>query len=201
MPSTSRQPPSWPSHVQYIDTPRYHSSVPCPIRTFLIGGTNLSSAPQKTSSISFPSTRSPVRIRRISDPSHPARGQNGLFAVQKIPSRSHIIDYIGEVHCQNRVDSDYDLSLFRSQDGDNVGVDASVMGNEARFVNDYRGIRGKPNAVFVENRTPQGELRISIWSSTDPIKKGDEILVSYGKSWWRSRTAQTAFTDAIPDST
>jgi len=76
-------------------------------------------------------------------------------------------------------------------------VDASVMGNEARFVNDYRGIRDKPNAVFVENRTPQGELRISIWSSKDPIKKGDEILVSYGKSWWRSRTART--TDAMPD--
>ncbi|KAJ8596468.1 hypothetical protein M405DRAFT_928758 [Rhizopogon salebrosus TDB-379] len=195
MSPTSRQPPSWPSHVQYINTPRYHTSVPGPMRTFLIDGTN--SAPQK-SSISFPSTRSPVRIRRISEPSHPARGQNGLFAVRKIPSRSHIIDYIGEVHCRSRADSDYDLSLFRSQNGDNVGVDASAMGNEARFINDYRGIRGKPNAVFVENRTPQGELRISIWSSASPIRKGDEILVSYGKSWWRSRTAQ--FTDAIPDS-
>lgn len=194
MPPSCRQPPSWPSHVQYIDTPCYHPSVLAPIHTFLISGTD--SAPQKTS-ISFPAS-SLVRIRRISESSHPARGQSGLFAVRKIPSRSHIIDYIGEVHCQNRPDSDYDLSLFRSQDGDNVGVDASAMGNEARFVNDYRGIRGKPNAVFVENRTPQGELRISIWSSTDPIKKGDEILVSYGKSWWRSRTTQ--FTDAIPHS-
>jgi hypothetical protein len=70
------------------------------------------------------------------------------------------------------------------------------MGNEARFVNDYRGIRSKPNAVFVESRTSQGELRMSIWSSKDPIQKGDEILVSYGKNWWRSRIAQT---DASPD--
>jgi len=78
-----------------------------------------------------------------------------------------------------------------------VGVDAGAMGNEARFINDYRGIRSKPNAVFVESRTLQGELRMSIWSSTDPIQKGDEILVSYGKSWWRARTPQP---DAMPDS-
>ncbi|KAG0703134.1 hypothetical protein DFH29DRAFT_803994 [Suillus ampliporus] len=193
MSSNSRQPPSWPSHIQYINAPRYHPSVPGPLRSFLIDGTN--SALQKTP-ISFPST-SLVRIRYITEPSHPARGQNGLFAVRKIPPRSHIIDYIGEVHCQDRAGSDYDLSLFRSQDGDNVGVDATVMGNEARFVNDYRGIRGKPNAVFVEGRTPRGELRMSIWSSKDPIQKGDEILVSYGKSWWRTRTTQT---DTMPDS-
>ncbi|KAG1755014.1 uncharacterized protein EDB91DRAFT_1096792 [Suillus paluster] len=187
MSSTSRQPPSWPSHIQYINAPRYHSSVPGPLRSFLISGT--SSALQKTPN-SFPST-SLVRIRSIAEPSHPARGQNGLFAVRKIPPRSHIIDYIGEVHCQDRADSDYDLSLFRSQDGDNIGVDASIMGNEARFVNDYRGIRGKPNAVFVESRTSRGELQMSIWSSKDSIQKGDEILVSYGKCWWRTRTAQT----------
>lgn len=190
--SSQRQPRLWPSHVQYISAPRYHPSVPGPVRSFLISGTN--PAPQKIP-ISSPST-SLVRVRYITEPSHPARGQNGLFAVRKIPPRSHIIDYIGEVHCQDRVDSDYDLSLFRSEDGDNVGVDASVMGNEARFVNDYRGIRSKPNAVFVESRTLQGELRMSIWSSKDPVQKGDEILVSYGKNWWRSRTAQT---NALPN--
>lgn len=190
--SSRRQPPLWPSHIQYINAPRYHPSVPGPVRSFLISGTN--PAPQKTP-ISFPPTYL-VRIRYITEPSHPARGQNGLFAVRKILPRSHIIDYIGEVHCQDRAGSDYDLSLFRSEDGDNVGIDASVMGNEARFVNDYRGIRSKPNAVFVESRTSQGELRMSIWSSKDPIQKGDEILVSYGKNWWRSRTAQT---NALPD--
>ncbi|KAG2156488.1 SET domain protein [Suillus bovinus] len=190
--SSRRQPPSWPSHIQYINAPRYHSSVPGPVRSLLISGTN--PAPQQTP-IKFPST-SLVRVRCITEPSHPARGQHGLFAVRKIPPGSHIIDYIGEVHCQDRASSDYDLSLFRSADGDNVGVDASVMGNEARFVNDYRGIRSKPNALFVERRTSQGELRMSIWSSKDLIQKGDEILVSYGKSWWRSRITQT---DALPD--
>jgi uncharacterized protein YxjI len=30
-------------------------------------------------------------------------------------------------------------------------------------------------------------LRMSVWSKNLPIQKGDEILVSYGKSWWRER--------------
>jgi hypothetical protein len=77
--------------------------------------------------------------------------------------------------------------LFRSADGLSIGVDASEMGNEARFVNDYRGIRDKPNASFEDDRSADGELRMSVWSLNSPISKGEEILVSYGKSWWRAR--------------
>lgn len=95
---------------------------------------------------------------------------------------------LGEIHCDERPDSDYDLSLCRLPDGISVGIDANIMGNEARFVNDYRGISDKPNAVFLEGKTPSFDLKIAIWSSTEEIKKGQEILVSYGKSWWRSRT-------------
>lgn len=62
------------------------------------------------------------------------------------------------------------------------------MGNEARFINDYRGIAEKPNAVFLDSRTAAGELRMGIWSGKGVIKKGDEILVSYGKAWWQART-------------
>lgn len=35
--------------------------------------------------------------------------------------------------------SSYDLNMFRSEDVE-IAVDASTMGNEARFVNDYRGV-------------------------------------------------------------
>lgn len=31
------------------------------------------------------------------------------------------------------------------------------MGNEARFINDYRGIANKPNALFKEIRTGRNE--------------------------------------------
>lgn len=177
---SSRKPPHWPPSVQFIATPRYHSSVPASTRALL---TNGAPTPHPKSP-----SRALVRIKLITEPGHPARGQHGLFALKKIPLRSHIIDYVGEVHCEERPDSDYDLSLYRSQDGVNVGIDASGMGNESRFVNDYRGIRDKPNAEFVECQTAGAELRMGIWSKGDAIKKGDEILVSYGKSWWQSRS-------------
>ena len=93
----------------------------------------------------------------------------------------------GEVHCDDRPTSNYDLSLCRFRDGLSVGIDASTMGNEARFINDYRGISSRPNAVFSDIKTDTGAMRMSIWSSAE-IKKGEEILVSYGKAWWRSRS-------------
>ena len=36
---------------------------------------------------------------------------------------------------------------------------------------------------------------MSIWTDGEEIKKGDEILVSYGKAWWRARQG-VANTDA-----
>ncbi|KAG8220032.1 hypothetical protein J3R82DRAFT_1045 [Butyriboletus roseoflavus] len=162
---SSRKPPQWPPSIQFITSPRYHSSVPASTRALLTNGA------------STPHPKSPrrtinplVRIKLITEPGNPACGQYGLFALKKIHLRSHIIDYIGE-------------------DGVNVGIDASGMGNESRFINDYRGIRDKPNAEFVEYQTTGGELRMSIWSKGDGIKKGEEILVSYGKSWWLTRRA------------
>ena len=106
-------------------------------------------------------------------------GHFGLFAAKKIPPRTHLLDYLGEVHCDDRPSSDYDLSLYRTPDGlVSVGVDASAMGNEGRFVNDYRGIRAKPNAQFEERRVDNGELRMTVWTGSEAIKKGEEILVS-----------------------
>jgi SET domain-containing protein len=66
------------------------------------------------------------------------------------------------------------------------------MGNEARFINDYRGVTDKPNAIFQEYRSHSGELCMAVWSSARVIKKGDEILVSYGKSWWQTREDELA---------
>jgi len=94
------------------------------------------------------------------------------------------------VHCDDRPESNYDLSLSRFQDGVCIGIDASVMGNEARFINDYRGVKGKPNAAFIDARHPSGELRMGIWSSNKEIRKGEEIVVSYGKTWWRARSVE-----------
>ncbi|TFK76818.1 hypothetical protein BDN72DRAFT_829985 [Pluteus cervinus] len=179
---SSQVPSHWPRHIHYLREPVYHSSVPEALRVFLLGPPNPKSAGLSTS-------RPPVAIRSISDTSHPAHGQYGLFATRKIPPHTRVIVYIGEIHCEDRPESDYDLSLYRSQDGVNVGVDASKMGNEARFINDYRGICAHPNAKFVDERNGEtGRLEMGVWSGHQGIKKGEEILVSYGKGWWNART-------------
>ncbi|KAK7694332.1 hypothetical protein QCA50_001515 [Cerrena zonata] len=172
-------PSHWPQGLRYLTEPCYHPSVPVSLQTVLRPSSN-------RSSISANRSPSLVAIRPIKDSSHPAFGQCGLFAAKKIPPKTHILDYLGEVHCDDRPDSDYDLSLYRTQDL-SVGVDASQMGNEGRFINDFRGVKTKPNAIFEERRTSANELCMSVWSGADPIKKGDEILVSYGKSWWKER--------------
>ena len=79
------------------------------------------------------------------------------------------------------------MSLCRLSGNVSIGIDASVMGNQARFINDYRGIANKPNAIFQDDRTQSGELCMNVWSFKQEIKKGEEIVVSYGKSWWTSR--------------
>lgn len=94
--------------------------------------------------------------------------------------------------------SDYDLSLRHGSDL-HIGIDACKAGNEARMTNDYRGVKSAPNARFDSYVTPTGEIRMGIFvigsrdalkrrgGAHDGIKKGHEILVSYGKSFWQSR--------------
>ena len=187
--SAVQKPSHWPSDVPYITQQQYHASVPKQVLAQLV-------ADQAKTSSATHAQRPAIAIREITESAHPARGQRGLFAAKKIPPRTHIIDYVGEVHCDERPHSDYDLSLYRGSDGLSVGVDASKMGNEARFINDYRGVRPKPNALFEERRTERGELCMSVWSGSEGIKKGEELLVSYGKSFWRARTSDSEDSDA-----
>lgn len=189
---------NWPGTLRYSTKPVYHASVNQEARAFLQSGA-VGSRPTE-------STPCKVIIRKIVDPAHPAHGQCGLFAGKKIPPNTFIVDYIGktpperralpnlgpsgEVHCDDRPESDYDLSLHRFPNGDSVGIDASRIGNEARFTNDFRGVQKKPNAFFTDYRTSSGELRMCI-KSREEIKKGEEILISYGKSWWNNRRGET----------
>lgn len=210
------RPSNWPTNVVYLDKPVFHSSVTASIKTHIHSPSLATSFGAEGVSPSG----SKVVIRKIQDTGHPANGQYGLFAGKKIPPNSFLLDYIGmlcflsvggspmslssfpaslgQVHCDDRPESDYDLSLLRLPDGTSVGVDANRMGNEARFVNDYRGIKKRRNAVFADYWTRSGELRIGI-KSCEEIKKGEEILVSYGKSWWSNRSASTEINDTADD--
>ncbi|KAL0578029.1 hypothetical protein V5O48_003979 [Marasmius crinis-equi] len=179
VPSTATIPLHWPKEIKYIRNCCFHSSVSQNVGKFIATGAGTGGTVTKNTNNKNlqKGAQNVVIIRRISSDGHPAKGQHGLFASRKIPPKTRILDYIGELHCDDRPNSDYDLSLHRFQTGESVGIDASTMGNEARFINDYRGIQTKPNAVFMDYRTPGGELRMGIWSGNEEIKKGSEILV------------------------
>ncbi|CAJ2504702.1 Uu.00g120960.m01.CDS01 [Anthostomella pinea] len=128
-----------------------------------------------------------VKITLINTPSHPAKGQAGLFAARHLSPGSLIVPYY-----------DRDAGL---------AVDAEKAGNEARFVNDYRGIAERPNAEFRESwdvRSRQICMAVFVLpASKNAVKKGDgpgiakgdEILVSYGKGFWGKRKDTHKLTD------
>lgn len=68
-------------------------------------------------------------------------------------------------------------------------MDAAKGGNEARFVNDYRGVGERANVEF-ENRRVGGQMRIAVMVGPREIKKGEELLVSYGKGFWDGRKGE-----------
>ncbi|GAA5885260.1 hypothetical protein JCM16303_005976 [Sporobolomyces ruberrimus] len=198
MPPTA--PPNFPSTVTYLSTPVPSRLLPPPLRLVYC-------SPSPPSSLPNPPPR--LQIRKIQDPTHPANGQSGLFNAtgKKIERGTFLRDYLGLVHLEREADqsSDYDLSLERIRIGDDqdgkgekeewetIGIDATKMGAEARFVNDYRGTGlPRPNAVF-ELRTwelPNGKgtaKRMAIFAGPHGIEKGSEICVSYGKGFWDNR--------------
>ena len=82
------------------------------------------------------------------------------------------------------------LSLEEGEDTDPTAlyVDSRYWGNESRFVNDYRGIALKPNVEFrsfIRHDPSLGEERFQMGLfSIRPIRKGQEIVINYGKSYW-----------------
>ena len=192
-------PQSWPANVIYLTSSQYSKRLSSDeiraLRSYKIA----SCYPliiQPT-----PNSCTLVHILPITNRNHPAYKQCGLFAAQHLPADTLILPYLGLVHGPQdmKEDSDYDLSLDRELQ---IGVDATKMGNEARFTNDYRGIRTDgPNAEFrdcwIAVGRDQAEKVIGVYvltagksgKRTKGIAKGEEILVSYGKGFWSHRTA------------
>ena len=217
------QPKNWPSALPYLKAP-LHSKELTPAHLAALRARPSSSSSDTSSGSSsmpiMPASETPipcprVRIQAIQLPSHPAHGQHGLFATQHLKPGSLILAYLGRVHGSTgaAAASDYDLWLDRDAD---VAVDAARQGNEARFVNDFRGIGPRANAefrsVFCER---WGQVCVGVWvlgtgtgttgkrkgkskkggavaaggrrSGDGGIRKGEEILVSYGKGFWEER--------------
>ncbi|KAI2633243.1 hypothetical protein GGS26DRAFT_555892 [Hypomontagnella submonticulosa] len=192
-------PKNWPSTIPYLLQPSYAPHISKSQQEVI-----RTRPPDLTTEIprAFPRGLSAAaRIVPITDPAHPANGQSGLFAARQLPPGSLILPYYGVVHSAlpphsaEHESSDYDLWLTR--DGA-LAVDAARAGNEARFVNDYRGVTDRPNAEFKECwDTRRGERCMAVFvlpaaknagkKAATGVAKGEEILVSYGKGFWSKR--------------
>ncbi|KAG0045885.1 hypothetical protein BGZ83_008907 [Gryganskiella cystojenkinii] len=132
--------------------------------------------------------RSLYEIRLISSPqTHPVLGSYGLFALRTLRPGLHLLDYISLVVPDEFADPDSDHTLYLSND---LNLDASVHGNHGRFVNDFRGIRTQeqgPNVgwdLYRDARTGQVRMGCKVLKR---IQKNEEILCTYGKTYWKSR--------------
>ncbi|KAM5346499.1 hypothetical protein ACJ41O_009504 [Fusarium nematophilum] len=195
-------PKNWPDGFPYLRAPLHDKSItPAHLQALRAKPSPSSDIPIIPSSST--ATPSPlVKIQPISDPSHPAHGQSGLFAAQNLPAGSFILAYLGRVHtgAASSTESDYDLWLDRGAD---AAVDAAREGNEGRYVNDFRGVGERANAEFRTVWCERwGELCVGVWviggggkgkkgrkGGGGGIRKGEEILVSYGKGFWGERRA------------
>lgn len=200
-PSPSALPKNWPSSLPYLTTPFYTPSL---AKSHLTALRTRPSPPDSLPSTPLPRGPSPsVRITPIADPSHPAHGQCGLFAARDLRPGGLVVPYLGAVHSGAAADARSDYDLWLDREGD-VAVDAARAGNEARFVNDYRGVPGarKPNAEFRDVWWEDlGERGMAVFvlpagkravgrARTVGVAKGEEILVSYGKGFWGGRRAE-----------
>jgi len=189
-------PKGWPADVVYLYTSAYSKKLSVEkLQALTFHKTDL---PPDTHVYKSQSPHPNVKITPVSNPTHPAFGQSALHATQHLPPDTFILPYLGYVHDQADIveTSDYDLSLDRDLA---IGVDASRMGNEARFMNDYRGVSTAANAefrdIFVDAGNGKVEKRMGVFvlsagksgKRAKGVGRGQEILVSYGKGFWTER--------------
>ncbi|KAI9054542.1 hypothetical protein LZ554_001698 [Drepanopeziza brunnea f. sp. 'monogermtubi'] len=211
MPSKGPPPPkNWPPGLLYLTSPVYSPTL-TPTQLTALRTRPPQDAKEAAAAAAAPVNTTPkgpkgpcnlVRIAPVTTPSHPAHGQSGLFAARDLKPGTFILSYLGEIHATPTTSaaadphaySDYDLSLDREM---GIGIDAAQRGTEARFINDYRGVAGRPNAEFREVWDGgRGERGMGVWvlpegksgkGKSKGIRKGEEILVSYGRGFWGAR--------------
>jgi len=209
---TTTLPENWDHNVTFLTEHTYSATVTTEMRVALARNTAESASYPKLHVEQLKSPCPLIKITIIDDEKHPARGQRGLFATEDLPPDSFICQYLGHVHTNSMSDtdpnSDYDLNLDREM---GLSVDSAHAGNEGRFANDYRGIAERPNAEFRDclvqvpsSKRADGsrwERRVGLFVLSSGkagkrkagVKKGCEVLLSYGKSYWEARQLLAKF--------
>ncbi|MEL7431644.1 MAG: SET domain-containing protein-lysine N-methyltransferase [Chlamydiota bacterium] len=130
---------------------------------------------QETSSDQF--TRNWVSIRYINR----SMG-HGVFAKKPLPPYKTLIDYTGWFTADQKVVENSD-STFTFTDFPKYAIDGAKMGNWARFMNHADEDDPRRNVIPWELYLPEGP-RIVFTTGSRGVKKGEELLYSYGDLYW-----------------
>lgn len=121
-----------------------------------------------------------VQVKVLSD-DHKLCGQKGLFATQEWEQFDIVGEYVGRI-IDNYTSNAYVADLYRSDNGSNLGIDALNSGNELRYINDYRGIKDKPNCKISKATIDRKPVILIV--IIDKIEEGEELLMDYGEGYW-----------------
>lgn len=107
----------------------------------------------------------------------------GVFAVEDIPPYSTLTHYAGILRPERSIRPSYD-STFAFTKFKAFSIDAMHYGNWARFMNHGEG--SSINVIPWELYLPEGP-RIVFSAGRKGIKKGEQLLYSYGDEYWEEK--------------
>ena len=117
-----------------------------------------------------------VKVEKINDPNNILHNQFGLFATEKFNEYDIIGQYTGELVSPEKGGK----YVSASKD---CCIDASCLGNELRFINDYRNISSSNNVV-IKTTYIDKKPRV-LFVVTKKIEPGDQLLTDYGEGYWQ----------------
>ena len=123
-----------------------------------------------------------VEIRRINNISHPVNNHFGLYATKEWEPIEIVGQYTGELKTGD-VGGRYVASITPYTTHSLYHIDAENIGNEMRFINDYRGISSEPNVKLTS--TFIDRLPRVIVITIKPIHIDEELLLDYGEDYWK----------------
>ena len=117
-----------------------------------------------------------VLVKKINEPNNILHNQFGLFATKKFDEYDIIGQYTGKLVTPDK-GGQY---VSRSE---NCGIDALNIGNELRFINDYRNVSHSSN-VIIKTTYIDKKPRV-LFVVTKKIEPGEQLLTDYGEGYWK----------------
>lgn len=109
----------------------------------------------------------------------------GVFANEDIPPYSTLHHYVGVLMLDDDINPNHD-STFSFTDYKAFSIDAMKQGNWTRFMNHSGEGHPSTNVIPWEHYLPEGP-RVVFTSGRYGIKKGKQLLYSYGDEYWIER--------------